>query len=80
VGLASLRLVHLPALTLGFATLLGLESLPREVVVLMNGTPIAVNLIVLSARYRFFEEEMATLILISSVGALITMNLWTAFL
>jgi predicted permease len=57
-----------------------LESLPREVVVLMNGTPIAVNLIVLSARYRFFEEEMATLILISSVGALITMNLWTAFL
>ncbi len=80
MGLASLRLVHLPALTLGFAALLGLESLPREVVVLMNGTPIAVNLIVLSARYRFFEEEMATLILISSVGALITMNLWTAFL
>ncbi len=80
VGLASLRLVLLPAITLAFAFLLGLDPLPREVSVLMNGTPIAVNLIVLSARYRFFEEEMATLILISSVGALITMNLWTAFL
>lgn len=78
LGIVALRLVLLPAVTLGFSRLLGLSPLSREVAVLMNGTPIAVNLIVLSARYRFFEEEVATMILLSSVGALVTMNLWAA--
>ena len=79
LGIASLRLLLLPAVTLAFSYILGLSPLAREVAVLMNGTPIAVNMIVLSARYRFFEEEMATMILLSSVGALLTMNLWTVF-
>lgn len=42
----------------------------------MNGTPIAVNTIVLSHRYRFHEEEIAPLILVSSLGSLLTLNLW----
>lgn len=75
-GLASLRLFFLPALTFLFVWLWGLGPAAREVAVLMNGTPIAVNLIVLSARYRFFQPEMATLILVSTLGALFTMNLW----
>jgi hypothetical protein len=75
-GLASLRLLLLPALTALFAWLWGLGPAAREVAVLMNGTPIAVNMIVLSARYRFFEPEVATLILLSTLGALFTMNLW----
>ena len=79
-GLASIRLVLLPAITLGFAWLLGIRGLEREVAVLMNGTPMAVNMIVLSARYRFFEEEIATTILVSTVGAIITMNLWSLLL
>lgn len=75
-ALSSLRLLFLPALTFLFAWLWELGPGAREVAVLMNGTPIAVNMIVLSARYRFFEEKIATLILISTLGALFTMNLW----
>ena len=75
-ALASLRLLFLPALTFLFAWWWDLGPAAREVAVLMNGTPIAVNMLVLSARYRFFEEKIAALILISTLGALFTMNLW----
>ena len=76
-GMASLRLLLLPGLTLMLSLALGLDPLSREVAVLMNGTPVAVNMIVLSARYGFFPEEMAALILASSLGAIVTMNLWS---
>ncbi|MCX7750792.1 MAG: AEC family transporter [Candidatus Bipolaricaulota bacterium] len=76
VGLAAPRLLLLPALTLLATAWAGLSPLEGSVLVVMNGTPIAVNTIVLSSRYRFHEERIAPLILVSSLGSLLTLNLW----
>lgn len=76
LGLSLLRLALLPALTLLCARLLGLPALETTILVLMNGTPLAVNMIVLSQRYEFHVEEMASLTLVSSLGALLTLSLW----
>jgi len=46
----------------------------------MNGTPVAVNLIVLSVRCQLFEGYVATLVLISTLGTILTMNLWVVIL
>ena len=76
LGLSLLRLAILPALTLGFARVLGLSSLATTILVIMNGTPLAVNIMVLSQRYGFYVEEMASLALVSSLGSLLTLSLW----
>ncbi|MEN3011090.1 MAG: AEC family transporter [Candidatus Bipolaricaulaceae bacterium] len=76
LALSLLRLAALPALTLLFARLLGLPPLETTVLVLMNGTPLAVNMLVLSQRYGFYVEEMASLTLVSSLGALVSLSLW----
>ena len=76
LGLSLLRLAILPALTLGFARVLGLSSLETTILVIMNGTPLAVNMMVLSQRYGFYVEEMASLALVSSLGSLLTLSLW----
>jgi malonate transporter len=76
LGLSLLRLAILPALTLGFARVLGLSSLETTILVIMNGTPLAVNMMVLSQRYGFYVEEIASLALGSSLGSLLTLSLW----
>lgn len=76
LGLALSRLVLLPGLTLLAARLAGLPSSEQAVLVIMNGTPIAVNTIVLSERYGFHQDRIAPLILTSSLGAVISLNLW----
>ncbi len=70
------RLVVLPALTYLAVRWTGLPALEGAVLVLLNGTPLAVNTIVLSQRYRFHEEELATALLVSSLGAVVTLNVW----
>jgi predicted permease len=42
--------------------------------------PIAISMIVLSERYDFHKETIASLILISSIGAAIYLNLWLLLL
>jgi predicted permease len=76
LGLSLPRLVLLPGVTLLAVHLAGLSSLQGSVLVIMNGTPIAVNTIVLSERYGFHQERIAPLILISSLGSLISLNVW----
>lgn len=76
LGLGLLRGVVLPGLTLGFARVMGLPPLETTILVIMNGTPLAVNMIVLSQRYGFHVEEMASLTLVSSVLSLLTLSLW----
>jgi predicted permease len=49
-------------------------------VVLMNGMPVAVPLLVLSKRYDFHRETVASLVLISSAGSALTLNVWLALL
>lgn len=76
LGLGSLRLLLLPGITLLVALALGLPPLERQVLVFLHGTPIAVNMIVLSQRYRFQPELIGTVVLVSSLGSLLTLSLW----
>jgi len=48
----------------------------HSVLVLMHGMPVAVSLSVLSERYNFYKETIASLTLISSLGAIIYLNIW----
>jgi len=75
-GLSLLRIVFLPTLVLATLTMFNLPSMERSVLVLMHGMPVAVSLSVLSQRYNFYEETIASLTLISSVGAIIYLNIW----
>jgi predicted permease len=55
---------------------LGLPDLESTILILMHGTPVAVSVIVLSERYDFYKETIASLILVSSVGGGIFSTLW----
>jgi predicted permease len=74
--LSLMRVLLLPILALLIATLFHLPDLERTILVLMHGTPVAVSVIVLSERYDFFKETIASLILISSIGGGIFLSLW----
>jgi len=75
-GLSLLRIVFLPTVALAILTLFKLPSMDHSVLVLMHAMPVAVSLSVLSERYDFYRETIASLTLISSVGAIIYLNLW----
>jgi predicted permease len=75
-GLSLLRIVFLPTLVLATLMLFNLPSMDQSVLVLMHGMPVAVSLSVLSQRYNFYKETIASLTLISSVGAIIYLNIW----
>jgi len=79
-GLALLRLALLPLLGFGVAALFGLAGLERATAVLMNGMPVAVSLLVLSERYAFYQETIASLVLLSSIGSAVTLPIWLAVL
>lgn len=79
-ALSLIRLVILPAAAVAVSLLCGVSALERTVMVLMYGTPLAVSMIVLSARYGFREKTVSSVILVSSLAAGVTMNLWLMFL
>ncbi len=79
-GLAVLRLVLLPLVALAVCALLGLAGTPRDIIVLMHGMPAAVSLLVLSERYDLYPEIVASLILVSSLAAAVTLNVWVVVL
>ena len=78
--LSLLRIVFLPTLALIFTFLLSVHSLERTIIVIMHATPIAISTIVLSERYDFHKETIASVLLISSLGAAAYLNLWLLFL
>jgi predicted permease len=80
LGLSLLRIVFLPAVAFVTLALFSLPSMDESVVVLMNAMPVAVSLSVLSERYDFYRETIASLTLISSVGAIVYLNIWLAIL
>jgi hypothetical protein len=75
-GLALLRLGVLPLVALAVAELAGLAGQQRTTAVLMNGMPVAVSMLVLSERYAFHPQTIASLVLLSSLGSALTLNLW----
>jgi predicted permease len=78
--LSLLRIVFLPATAFLSTVLLGVTEVEGAVLVLMHGMPIAISMIVLSERYDFHKETIASLILISSIGAAFYLNMWLLLL
>jgi len=66
--LSLMRIILLPLLAVLTGKLFALPPLENTVSVLMHSTPVAVSVIVLSERYHFFRETIASLILVSSLG------------
>ena len=79
-GLSLLRIVFLPLVAVVMLTLFQLPSMEESVLVLMHAMPVAVSLSVLSQRYDFHRETIASITLISSVGAIIYLNIWLAII
>ena len=79
-GLSLLRIVFLPVVALVTLTLFSLPSDNTSVLVLMHAMPVAVSLSVLSERYDFYRETVASLTLISSIGAIVYLNIWLVIL
>lgn len=76
-GLSLLRIVFMPlvaVILLKFVFVV--PSFESIIIVLMHGMPIAVSTIVLSERYDFFKETIASLNLISALLSVFYLNLW----
>jgi hypothetical protein len=78
--LSLLRIVLLPLIAVLIATLLDVKNVARSTLVIMHAVPVAISMIVLSERYDFYKETIASLILVSSLGAGLYLNLWLLFL
>jgi predicted permease len=78
--LSLLRVLFLPLIALGIAIFFDLPRMSIATLVIMHSVPVAVSMIVLSERYNFYKETIASLILVSSLGAAIYLNLWLLIL
>jgi len=78
--LSLLRIVFLPIIAFLTTMLFNLHDVERSTLILMHGMPVAISMIVLSERYDFYKETIASLILISSLGAGLYLNLWLLLL
>ncbi len=74
--LSLLRMIVLPLIAFLTTIVFDLQNLERSTLVLMHGMPVAISMIVLSERYNFYKKTIASLILISSLGAGLYLNLW----
>ena len=79
-GLSLLRLVLLPVVAFLVISLFNLPGIEMPILVLMHSMPVAVSMIVLSERYNFHKELIASLILISTIGAVVSLNIWLLLL
>jgi predicted permease len=70
----------LPVVALLITMFFDLPSVERSALVLMHGMPVAISMIILSERYDFYKETIASLILVSSLGAGVYLNLWLLLL
>ena len=78
--LSSLRIILLPVIAVLTTMFFNLTTLESSIIVLMQGMPVATSMIVLSERYDFYKDTIPSLILISSLIAGISLNVWFLFL
>lgn len=76
VGL--LRLVLIPVIGLGLASVVGLEGWRTAIVVLQAGTPTMMFTLVLATRYGLDVERSAGFITASMVASAVTLSFWAA--
>ena len=74
--LSFLRIIILPIVAFLTTKIFNLPGIERTVLVLMHSMPVAISMIILSERYGFFKDIIASLILISSIGAAVYLNVW----
>jgi predicted permease len=75
--LSTLRMIFLPALALLISKFVfKLPDMEQSVLVLMHSMPLAISMIILSQRYDFYKEMIASVILVSSIGAGVYLNIW----
>lgn len=79
-GLSLLRIILLPMVAFFTTLVFGLQTMETTTIVLMHGMPVAISVIVLSERYNFYKETIASTILISSLSAGLYLNLWLLLL
>ena len=80
-GLLSLfRMILMPAVALLVVGLFNLHDVEAKMIVLMHAMPLAISMIVLSNRYGFEEETIASEILITSLLSVVYLNVWLWFL
>ncbi|MCK4482439.1 AEC family transporter [Candidatus Bathyarchaeota archaeon] len=78
--LSMLRIIFLPTIAFLTTMLFDLSTFERSALILMHGMPVAISMIILSERYNFYKETIASLILISSLGAGLYLSLWLLLL
>jgi len=78
--LSLLRIILMPTVALLVVGLFNLHGAEAKMIVLMHAMPLAVSMIVLSNRYKFEEETIASEILITSLLSVIYLNVWLWFL
>ncbi len=78
--LCLLRMLFLPIIAFLTTTAFGLPVVERSTLVLMHSMPVAISMIVLSERYNFHKETIASLVLLSSFSAILYLNLWLLIL
>jgi len=74
--LALLRILLLPLIALIIVLYFKTPHMERSILILMHATPLALATIVLSERYNFYQDIISSLMLISSLSATLSMNLW----
>lgn len=75
LGLATFRLALGPAVGFGIATLLGLTGIARAVIILQSSMPVAVSSYLFAQLYRRKPEEVAGIVLVSTVMSIATLPL-----
>ena len=79
--ISAIKLLLLPATVLLVAHWgLGLRGLPLQVAVMMAALPTGSNALIFAQRYRSFEAEATTSIVLSTLGFVLTAPLWLAVL
>ena len=73
---SSIRLLILPLVAFFVSKIFQFSTLASSILVVMYGSPLALSMIILSQRYGFMEKRISSIILVSSLLAGLTMNLW----
>ncbi len=76
LGLSLLRIILLPAISLSISLSVGLPYLERTVLIIMHSVPLAVSMMILSDRYDFYKKTIFSVVLFSSLSAIIYLNTW----
>jgi len=70
------RIFILPLIAMFSASVFNIGGFEKTVIILMSAMPVAISSIVLSERYDFYKETIASLILFSSLGSIIYLPVW----